>query len=124
LSKAQGLETVVGRWRRAAERAGVDIDRIESRIALGNAVGLIDLDEIRRGAIDGCGRNHAGNGGTGCSAGDKQHIDLVVPDRGRNIARIDRRNRHFVARHSVMAEHQFEQARGRFVAADDADALA
>ena len=36
-------------WRRAAERAGVDIDRIESRIALGNAVGLIDLDEIRRG---------------------------------------------------------------------------
>ena len=37
---------------------------------------------------------------------------------------IDRRNCHFVARHSVMAEHQFEQTRGRFVAADDADALA
>jgi hypothetical protein len=34
----------------------------------------------------------------------------VLLDRGRNIARIDRRNRHFVARHSVMAEHQFEQA--------------
>jgi hypothetical protein len=27
-------------WRRSAECAGVDIDRIESRIALGNAIGL------------------------------------------------------------------------------------
>ncbi len=122
--EAQALEAVVRRRRVAAERAGVDIDGIENRIALGDALGLADRDEGRRLAVDGGGGDRVGDGVAGRRAGDENHIDLVVADGGGERARIDRRDRDLVARHAVVPQDEVEQVRVRLGPGHDADTAA
>src|SRR4029077_189756 len=76
--KAQGFEIVRRRRGIAAEHPRLDVGRIERRIALGDGVGLVDLNEARGHAVARSGRDRLPEGMTGRRSGDEERVDLMA----------------------------------------------
>jgi hypothetical protein len=106
--EAEAFKAIVrARWI-AAESAGVDIDGVESGIALGDAIRLIDGDEARRAAALRGSGDRVGNGLPGCRARDENRVDLISLDCLGEVFRIDQLNLHLVERNAVMMEDDVE----------------
>ena len=122
-AKLRLREAVIRGRRIAAEGAGIDVDGIESRIALIDSFRLIDGDEARRAAVQRGRRNRVIDRMSGRRACGEQHIDLFGFDGVGGGFRIDKRDLYLPERDAIVIEHRVQQVLRRHAAGDDADAM-